>query len=61
MNQENNTNQKYFLHVKQENGFEATIIVDKGTQHRNTVFAHLSSGGKIISNKKVKPFPGNPV
>lgn len=53
--------QKFFLHVKRSNGYEATMIVDKGNQHRNTVFGILSCGGKIISNKKVKPFPKNSV
>jgi hypothetical protein len=57
MKEPSNDEHKFFLHARRLSGHEATIVVDKGKDHRNMVFAILSSGGKIISNKKVKPFP----
>ena len=52
---------KYFtVRFNRQSGHTAEITVSK-KEHRNTVFTVLSSGGKIISNKKVKPSAGNSV
>jgi hypothetical protein len=57
MKNQDGATEKFFVHIKRPSGYEATVIVEKGKQHRDTVFTALSSGAKIISNKKLKPFP----